>query len=228
MQPPVPSRRWEILVEQLAPERPGAPALRWLTLPEALDGRAGPSCEEIFGDEWGARVLERVLSKRDWWFWWTEASSWSTVAAQLPGARRMRQLPDVPPPPDSSEPWLARRFFGRRGAALAPPGSELQSAIVANGSSPYSEFEPNFVIGLRAGDAWSPRSLWDWCAGARPLALSSSGLQDSLQAITSVCMYWNGDVAIGVPPAAEANVLGAIAEFSRGFGVHVTRIDARS
>ena len=223
-----PSRRWEILVEQLAPARPGDPALRWLTLPESLDGRGGPSCEEIFGDEWSARVLERVLSKRDWWFWWTEASILSAVAAQLPRVRRVRQLPDEPPPPDSVEPWLARRFLGRRGAALAPPGSALQSGILANGSTPYSEFEPNFVIGLRAGEAWSPRALWDWCGGALPLALNSSGLEGSLGAITCVCMHWNGDLAIGVPPAAEDAVLAEIAGFAQGFGVRVTRIDARS
>jgi hypothetical protein len=191
----------------------------WLTLPERLIGPEPADCEVVLGEDYGARVLERVLSRGSWWLWWTEGRVLARVERQWPGVRQARHLPREAPQ-GSGAPSIARGMFHPFGAALLPPRAELQASVLEETPSQYSEHDPNFVLSLSPGAPGSPRWLERWCAEAKPGALS---LEPLTHGADRVCMLWNGDISIGLPEADAITVVGAIEAWAQGYGVALER-----
>jgi hypothetical protein len=191
----------------------------WLTFPERLLGPEPADCEAVFGEDYGARVLERALSPQGWWLWWTESRVLARIERQLGSVRRARHLPDERPR-NTDEAWVARGTLRPFGAALLPPRPELQQVVLQEGPSLYSEFNPNFVIGLAPLAAWSPRGIERWCREAKPGTLA---LDPLVQGGERVCMLWNGDVSIGLPEGDAKSVLAAVAAWASGHGVGLER-----
>jgi hypothetical protein len=225
---------WPIAVERRASgsasEAGGAvpgrarPIIRY-TLPERLLGPEPADCEVVLGDDYGARVLDRVLGRESWWLWWTERALLARLERRATGVRRLRHLPESQPerlatsadaPRAGAPAWIARGMFRTFGAALLPPGSPLQAAVLEAGASLYSEVDPNFWIGLSPSARWSPRALEDWCAAAAPASLS---LEPFAQGAERVCMIYDGDISIGMPESEAPAVLGALEPWASARGV---------
>jgi hypothetical protein len=189
--------------------------LLWLTFPERLIGPEPADCEVVLGDDYGARLLERVLSREAWWLWWTESRVLARVERQWPDVHQARHLPDERPQ-GAEAPAIARGMFRPFGAALLPPRTALQDTVLGEGASQYSEHDPNFVLGLSPRAAWAPRWLERWCAGAKPGALALEPLAHGAE---RVCMLWNGDIFVGLPAADADAVLSAVEAWAKGHGV---------
>jgi hypothetical protein len=205
---------------------PGGQIIRY-TLPERLLGPEPADCEVVLGDDYGARVLERVLRRESWWLWWTERALLARLERRAVGIRRRRHLPESAPeslteatsgeaPRAGDSAWVARGVFRTFGAALLPPGSALQDAVLDAGASLYSEMNPNFWIGVSARTGWSPRGLEDWCAAATPPSLS---LEPFTRGVECLCMAHDGDISLGIPEAEAPRVLSALEQWASIHGV---------
>lgn len=211
---------WPIQVERRAPH--GARQLVLYTLPERLLGPEPADCEVVLGDDYGARVLECVLRRESWWLWWTERA----LLARLEHRGRVsrsRRLPESTPELASAEAsradspvWVTRGMFQAFGAALLPPASPTQAAVLDAGASLYSEVDPNFWIDVPPGIAWSPRALEDWCRAAAPSALSLTPFE---QGAGRLCMIHDGDITFALPLQDAPAVLGSIEQWASTRGV---------
>lgn len=218
---PPPSRRWSWPIEVEARTAAASTgAIVRHTFPERLIGPEPADCEVVLGEDYAARVLERVLGADCWWLWWTESSVLARFERRAPGVRRLRHLPESVAEVASAPAWVARGTFRAFGAALLPPGSACRAALLEQGSSSYSEFDPNFWIGVPDQTAWSPRALESWCAAAEPPVRS---LEPFVLGARCVCMFHDGELSFAVPEAEAARVVSAVADWAGGHGVALDR-----
>lgn len=217
---------WPIEVERRATH--SARQLVQFTLPERLLGPEPADCEVVLGDDYGARVLERVLRRESWWLWWTEAAM-LTGLGHGARVRRTRRLPDSSPELESVEArpaspvWIARGFLRTSGSALLPPASPTQAAVLDAGASLYSEVDPNFWIDVPPGIGWSPRALEDWCRAAAPSALSLVPFE---QGAGRLCMVHDGDISFALPLQDAPAVLGSIEQWASTRGVKLEQTES--